>query len=463
MNTDKTYKGIFWIPSEPENHKNGLLKFLNEIAYVDLFDSFDKDPFNIRSTRRKEFCCIYGRLENGRFCILHKCELSLIGGLGSLTGTLVNFEYIFYSSNQDLVQKKFEFSKIEIKLNTLFYWSGVNSIETTHNAENNISLNYKRPENTETIFSNDLYELKLNHTTSIPFTTHKKSLLVEQDTSLILNLKSDHDILKDFEFIEKIHDLFILFHADKVEINSTFQLTTTENEEYFFCYSNHKRFRNAKSFQDNEARNLFTLKDLQEIENVNVNNIFSSWFVMYQTLSYPIELISKSLSDITMNRQHKFMNLMYGLEYIHSKDLDNELAKNFYQSKDNELIQELENLIPNDNQINRQNFLGKLRSRLEKNRKLSDKFKAFLAQLNIPISELFNETSDDFVDKIVNTRNHFAHVNEKEPRIGIDELYLYNIKLEAILLFIFYLKLGLPSDKIKLKIKMHVRFQKVIK
>ena len=68
-----------------------------------------------------------------------------------------------------------------------------------------------------------------------------------------------------------------------------------------------------------------------------------------------------------------------------------------------------------------------------------------------------------FVEKIVNTRNHFAHVNNKEPRIETEELYLYNIKLEAILVFVFYLKLGLPLDKIKLKIRMHDRFQRVIK
>lgn len=461
MNTNKTYKGVFWIPGEPENHKNGLLKFLNETAYVDLFDSFDNDPLNIKSTRRTEICCIYGFLDNGRCCILHKCQLSISGGFGGLIGTLVNFEYVFYSSNRDLIEKKTEFSKIEFKLNTLFHWGGSNSIESFHNEDDSYGLNYKKPSSTDFIFSNEKYELKLNHTTSMPLTTNKKSLLIEQDTSLILKLKSNENILNDFDFIEKIHDLFILFHADKVEINNTYQLTTSENEEYFFCYSNSKRFRKSKAYQSHEFGNLFTYNELSEL--TNINDLFNLWFSMYDTLNYPIELITSCLSDISMNGQHKFMNLIYALEYITVKDLDNELAKVYYANADQKILDEIEKIVNGDKSINQNNFLNSLRTRLSKNRKLSDKFGSFLEQLNLPIQELFKEEHQIFVDKIVNTRNHFAHVNNKEPRIETEDLYLYNIKIEAILVFIFYLKLGLPLDKIKLKIRMHDRFQRVIK
>ena len=63
---------------------------------------------------------------------------------------------------------------------------------------------------------------------------------------------------------------------------------------------------------------------------------------MYETLNYPIDLISKCLSDINMNKQHKFMNLMYGLEYILSKNINNEIAKTYYSKKDSEIIDEIE-------------------------------------------------------------------------------------------------------------------------
>lgn len=61
-----------------------------------------------------------------------------------------------------------------------------------------------------------------------------------------------------------------------------------------------------------------------------------------------------------------------------------------------------------------------------------------------------------FIDKIVNTRNNFAHVNKKRPRIDIKDLLSYNIKLEAALLIIFYLKLGIPLNKMQSQIMENI-------
>ena len=139
------------------------------------------------------------------------------------------------------------------------------------------------------------------------------------------------------------------------------------------------------------------------------------------------------------------------------------MAKVYYANADQKILDEIKKIVNGSKSINQNNFLNSLRTRLSKNRKLSDKFGSFLEQLNLPIQELFKEEHQIFIEKIVNTRNHFAHVNNKEPRIETEDLYLYNIKIEAILVFIFYLKLGLPLDKIKLKIRIHDRFQRVIK
>jgi hypothetical protein len=461
MDNTKTYKGIFWIPSEPDNYKNGLLKFLDKTAYVDLFDSFDKDPFNIKTKRRKEICCIYGVLDGGRCCILHKCNLSITGALSGLTSTLINFTYLFYSSNRDLIQKETHFDKIEFQINTLFHWGGENSIESNRDSENNLSLDYKSPEINEDIYEQEDYILRLNHTTSIPLTTHKKSLSIDQDTSLILELKKEkHDVLEGLNFIDKIHDFFVILHCDKVELKNIFNLSTPE-DEFFYCYTNKIRFRNSKSYQSHEFGNLFTLDELKEVSKIDL--IFKSWMSLYDEHRYTIELLTQSLSDIKMNAQHKFMNLIYGFEHLITKDLNIEIAKEFYTRKDKEILSEIESLIPEEIRVNNHNFFGKLKSRLESHRKLSDKFNAFFEQLEIPIKELFNEESEAFIDKVINTRNHFAHVNNKTPRIDLDELYLYNLKLEAILVFTIFKKLDIPTEKIRIKLKMHDRFQKIVR
>src|SRR5699024_5237481 len=114
-----------------------------------------------KSDFRKEICCIYGFLESGRYCILHKCNLQLSGNLFGLMGTLIHFKYLFYSSNENLIKKEVEFSKIEIRLNMLFKWSGINSIEAERIDKDNITLNHKRPSEAEKMFSNDDYKINL--------------------------------------------------------------------------------------------------------------------------------------------------------------------------------------------------------------------------------------------------------------------------------------------------------------
>jgi hypothetical protein len=462
MDINKIYKGNFWIAGEESNAKNGLLKFWNNTAYVDLFDSFDEHVFSTLSKPsgfRKEICCIYGQLENGRFCALHKCNLKLTGNPFGLISTIINFEYLFYSSNQNLLKKP-KYTSITFGFDSLFHWAGINLIEPDLTEQDNISIKQNSvPENYRNIFEDENYRLELFFPSSIPITTLKKELIIKQDAKLHLTLKREQDVLEGFKIVEKIHDAFIIFQGNKVEKENIYHLTTEQGEKHYYCYLNKKRFRNTQAYDINEQNSILNREDLKDI---NLNRLFETWFELYKTYSYPIEILTNCLSDAAMNRQHKFMSLMYGLEYIHGKDLSNEKAKSFFSEQNAKLIQELEDLIPENSQVNRQNLFGKIQSRLEKNHKLSDKFKAFFNQLNIPILELFSENSDDFIANIVNTRNNFAHVNKKRPRIDIKDLRSYNIKLEAVLLIIFYLKLNIPLDEIQHQIKENIDIKCII-
>lgn len=453
MDINKTYKGVFWIPSEPENHKNGLLKFLNETAFVDLFDSFDKDPLNIKTKRRDKICCIHGILENQKCCILNNCELRISNAFGIIE-TLINFDYLYYSSNRDLISKNLDFEKIEFKLDSLFHWVGHTSIESVIQPDGNYGLNYKKTDLVDILFSNESYSLKINHITSLPLITNKKKITVEQDTTLILKSNSNHSITEFYAFLDKIHDLFILLNADKVELDSTLQFTTNTNEKYFFCYNNLKRFRNTKRFSKHECGNLFTLSSLRK--KIDLNSFFNYWFSMYTDYYYPIELLTKCLSDISMNIQHKFINLVYSLEIIYQKDSNSKLIGEYLNKNDQKLITKIEELGLKD-----KNTINQIKSRLSKNYRLKEKITALLEPLESTIQNLFKQELTDFVEIIVNTRNYLAHESNKIPRLEIEEFYDYNLKLEAIILTIFFNKLGLQLKDIELKVKMHDRFQKV--
>jgi len=460
MNPSKTYKGIFWIAGEEDNSKNGLLKFSNGVAYVELFDSFDKDPINIKTKQRDKICCIHGVLEDQYCCILNNCELKISNGLGSILETRIKFDYFYYSSNRDLILKKLDFEKVEFNLDNLFPWIGNTSIETVQQPDGKYGLNYKEPKKVDTLFSSESHSLKIKHITSIPLITDKKNITIEQDTTLILESNSNHSITESFVLINKIHDLFILINADKVELDSTLEFTTNTNEKGFFGYNNLKRFGNAKGFSKQGSHNLFTLSSLQE--RIDLNLFFSSWFSMYQYYKYPIELLIECLSNASMNVQHKFINLMYSLDVMQQQGkITGDLIGNIELStKEKNIIEKLKNEYKVDN-----NTINSLTTRLKKIKKpdLKAKINKFLNPYSDFIHNLFGESLADFVEITVNTRNYLSHENNTVPRLEIEAFDKYNLKLEAIILTIFLHQLGIKLNDIELQVKMHNRFQRVIR
>lgn len=69
MDYRKYYKGEFWPKDQKEKKLFGLLKFLDGVAYIDLYGSFLGE-----NEKSKEIDLVYGSLENNQFCIFHNCR-----------------------------------------------------------------------------------------------------------------------------------------------------------------------------------------------------------------------------------------------------------------------------------------------------------------------------------------------------------------------------------------------------
>lgn len=459
MDTSKTYKGIFWIPSEPDNHKNGILKFHGDTGYIDLFGSFDEDPLRNGSTRRTKIDTILGILSNQRCCILDKCELSLSNVFG-LLGTFINFECMYYSSNRDLINKPIKFKSVDIKFNTLFHWSGYNVIETESKDHQHYQLSYKKPDRLDLLYSDNFFSLKLNHQASLPVSTNRKSLSVEQDTFLTLELLQQNEELDKDKFINKIHDIFILINADKVEYDNIIELTNDKKEKFFYRFSNRRRFRDSKAFSDNEFANLFTFDYLND--KISIQDFFRNWLSLYSKYEYPIELLTKCLSDISMNVQYKFINLMYSLDVIQQQDkVSKKLTEEIeLTAKEKSILRKLKDTYNVDD-----NTLNSLIRQLEKKKKpnLKDKITVLLEPYKLVIENLIGFSLEEFIEKVVNTRNFLTHETDTEPKIELDEFFDYNLRLEIVLLLFFFNKIGLELNDISNQVKRHHRFSEVIK
>jgi len=129
-------------------------------------------------------------------------------------------------------------------------------------------------------------------------------------------------------------------------------------------------------------------------------------------------------------------------------------------TKEKNIIEKLKNEYKVDN-----NTINSLTTRLKKIKKpdLKAKINKFLNPYSDFIHNLFGESLADFVEITVNTRNYLSHENNTVPRLEIEAFDKYNLKLEAIILTIFLHQLGIKLNDIELQVKMHNRFQRVIR
>ena len=129
-------------------------------------------------------------------------------------------------------------------------------------------------------------------------------------------------------------------------------------------------------------------------------------------------------------------------------------------AKEKSILQKLKDTYGVDN-----NTVKSLKRQLEKKKKpnLKNKVILLLEPYKLVIENLIGFSLEEFIEKVVNTRNFLTHETETEPKIELDEFFDYNLRLEIVLLLFFFNKVGLELNDISNQVKRHHRFSKVIK
>lgn len=435
LDTSLEYKGKFWVSGNYKNRKNGILKFKEEIAYIDLFDSFDEPPFH--QNFREKMCCIQGLLDNYQYCVFNDCSLGL--SHGAFASTLINFELMYYSVNENLVTQNVQFEEMGFELDCLEKWVNHSGFE---HFDNENELGVKRvPENLKLVelFSNEDYKIRIHHTSTIPFINPKSEWILTQKTSLVLEIIKDVKVDELFLFVDKIHELFILLMGNKVSLLSNFEVKGSDGKMYN-GYKNNTKFSKV----NRRGLNSYILSLDEIMKQGDIKDFFYSWMELYKDYEYSIELVVNSLSDDNLNQQNKFINLMYALDVIQQKDLTQEFKEERILSlTDSKIIKKLVEFGVDGNTVN------SVKSKLQKKNtpKLKDKIEKLLAPYSTFIESEFNLNFKDFIVLIVNTRNFLAHENNSSPKLNeLSDFYIYNNLLVSLLSMIFFSKLNISND-----------------
>ncbi|MBW3469039.1 hypothetical protein EGN73_14660 [Arthrospiribacter ruber] len=274
-------------------------------------------------------------------------------------------------------------------------------------------------------FDSENYKISLGHSISYPI-QEVNSAYINPIPKISIFFKNNVDINKALELREALKLLFQLILNVEAGIENSFLKTNDDplsNE--IFVFENKIKW----NYSTLNKRNI--LLDMNSFLGFS-DDLISNWLeVFYENRDAIIEYYRISKSRNLVNKREVFMNSIQGLEMFY---------KIFFKDKKDT------NNIKN----------------CEKEDKLKAKIKSFLSR----IPEIANDLIPDekkFINKIVGTRNHFAHYNlfsiENDSNIIPKNLLgAYSKRIELINDLVLLDHLGIPSNIITERLHGHVHW-----
>lgn len=443
MDYRKYYKGEFWPKDQKEKKLFGLLKFLDGVAYIDLYGSFFGE-----NEKSIEIDFVYGSLENNQFCIFHNCRHPRQNPFRS--SNFLNFEFfihapvhLFKPSKGD----KLEFTKVKFRIDFLSDWTGINVYEVFINDDGSSGINIIHPDlNDLILFEDDDFLLRIAHEYSYPLSNSFSKYELLQESWLLAEINGELDFNGVYSFLEYMEEIFTLLNGKKILLTTPFVLFTKLESE-FICFKNRidTRFEPIVLSESNRIIHV-PVFNLNQIRNLGLlRKFFENWFSVRSRYQSSIKSIVSCFNQRSLNAESTFLNLVFSLEKIIEVDSDKEVVINKMSGDELRHISQLEKHgVP-------KNTISFISTRLSKKsgKRLKERIATYLTQLDCPLDQLIGKDQELFINKLVDSRNHLAHLCDScKDQMDPEEYPSFNKKLLKILYLIIFSKMGLPKTEI---------------
>ncbi|WP_219292280.1 HEPN domain-containing protein [Arthrospiribacter ruber] len=367
---------------------------------------------------------LFGKLEDGKFFTVYNVKLESsrtgtgISKIGLIAEVLLKGDHI--SCDEKIIEG------LTCKNQYLEDWADLRPVSVRKKKSESFELDVSIKIPQEIIFfDSENYKISLGHSISYPI-QEVNSAYINPIPKISIFFKNNVDINKALELREALKLLFQLILNVEAGIENSFLKTNDDplsNE--IFVFENKIKW----NYSTLNKRNI--LLDMNSFLGFS-DDLISNWLeVFYENRDAIIEYYRISKSRNLVNKREVFMNSIQGLEMFY---------KIFFKDKKDT------NNIKN----------------CEKEDKLKAKIKSFLSR----IPEIANDLIPDekkFINKIVGTRNHFAHYNlfsiENDSNIIPKNLLgAYSKRIELINDLVLLDHLGIPSNIITERLHGHVHW-----
>tara|TARA_R110002020_G_scaffold425240_1_gene634677 strand:+ start:932 stop:1879 length:948 start_codon:yes stop_codon:yes gene_type:complete len=314
MDYRKYYKGEFWIKDNKDEKLFGLLKFLEGVAYIDLFGSFISS-----NDKGKEVEFVFGLLENNQFCIFHNCKLQRPAPFR--TSNFINFEFFVHAPPhlfKPTKDDKLEFTRVKFRFDFLSDWTGINVYSPYIDGNGNSGIKLDQPDLSELVLFEDKdLLLRVGHEYSMPLSNPFSSFELKQESWLIAEINGELDFDGVFSFLENKEDIFILLNGKEVLLTTPFVLYTKSTKE-FFCFKNRINARFEPLVLSESKRiihvPIFNLSQLTDLMDLKL--FFKGWIGVSTRYPDSIRAIVTCFKQRNLNAESTFLNLVFSLEKL---------------------------------------------------------------------------------------------------------------------------------------------------
>ena len=444
----KEIKGKWWLPDKPERRIFGTLKIYYDIfSELELFGLLKDKKMSAIFIEPK---LILGQSIKGEEITLYKCSeytTSNDRSLFHINSIFIGLHFI------DEEQIRFKNIYVEFLHLDKWFWQGSDfEIKYFPNEETRIS--YKPSSYIQVDLSDINLDYKIRIKTGIEGNANfgpRSKIKYEQKTfveitTTNLNMKSFNDFKRVIFLLQDFFSFGIMKPAYPILIRG-------ETESY-------KKNQNHKAYPPlieiyylirgipnlNENLNIFDmLFCFKDISN-KLELVLKNWFKKINSLSAVFQLYFASLYNPSLYLEYKFLSLVQAIEaYCRIRYNGKYVSDGEYELVHDKILKSIIENTKNGLQCS-------LMSKLKYGNELSLKTRICrLFKKNIEITKLFIKNEENFIDKVIKTRNYLVHQDEslKELSFKKEELFSTNIKLKIMIEKYLLKEIGFDSEEIK--------------
>lgn len=447
------YVGDWWLPARTEHRVSGELLLTDEeggkLIIKGSFDESGDAPIEQDFHR-----VILGEAMGGERITLCQNLYIQSSRTGESTFTLTYKIYgevylgHWFNNLEEAV-----FKKVEIELNHLLEWTRWFSLNSNHpkegDAEISITLAEEEPKRANTSFGT----ITINQR-KVAKSDMMKHASLDQEASIIIDSKKQLNF-RDFSalLLFPIQNLISLAAGEPCAIKKV-QVWEIEETEFGggpieIWFSHHRRRSGA---EDTLSPNLF-LFSLPDISD-KLGECFERWFKASQELISVFDLFFSVVMSPQMFGEHSFFNLATAAELYHSHRFSNEvLPPKKYEEKKGRILSAIDNVQDKQWLNQKLEFIGNRPSYRKRIEQLWDYHKI--------IMEPIVTTKNIFINRLVNSRNYYAHYDDSIiPAMG-SELDLLTEQVSTLLKSCLLCELGLSQSEIAANFNKYVLYMRL--